>query len=153
MQLTQEDFLEIVKRTPLISIDLLVKDEMNQVLVGWRKNRPAQNTWFVPGGRIHKNELIADAFLRITQKELGVEIRKEDATFLGVFEHLYQDNYGGVPGFGTHYVVHAYEIRSSVHKIKPPTEQHSQYRWLSQDELLAHKDVHENTKAYFRSYI
>jgi colanic acid biosynthesis protein WcaH len=148
MYLGQEEFLEIVRRTPLVSIDLIVRDEGGNVLVGWRKNRPAKDRWFVPGGRIRKDERIADAFRRITQKELGVEIKVEDATFLGVFEHLYEDNYGGLPGFGTHYIVHAYEISLSARDVTPPTEQHSQYCWLSEREALENQDVHDHTRAY-----
>jgi colanic acid biosynthesis protein WcaH len=29
-------------------------------------------------------------------------------------------------------------------------DQHSDYRWLMPDEILARDDVHEYTKAYFR---
>jgi colanic acid biosynthesis protein WcaH len=40
--------------------------------MGWRGNDPARGTWFVPGGRIRKNEKIADAFERIIRTETGL---------------------------------------------------------------------------------
>lgn len=62
--LAQHEFLEIVRLTPLVSIDLIVLDQAGDVLLGRRVNRPAQGMWFVPGGRIRKDETLADAFKR-----------------------------------------------------------------------------------------
>ena len=63
--LTQDTFKTIVASTPLISIDLLVLDPQNNVLLGKRVNRPAQGFWFVPGGRVLKDESIEQAFIRL----------------------------------------------------------------------------------------
>ena len=62
IKLNHDDFVEVVKKTPLVSIDLIVENDRNEVLLGFRKNEPAKNYWFVPGGRILKNERIAEAF-------------------------------------------------------------------------------------------
>ena len=56
--LNDTDFLHIVDATPLVSIDLVLRNERDEVLLGQRKNRPAQGIWFVPGGRIRKNERV-----------------------------------------------------------------------------------------------
>ena len=85
--MTDEQFLHIVDATPLVSIDLVIRNERGEMLLGWRKNRPAQNSWFVPGGRIRKNERVKEALQRISQRELGVAI--SDAKVLGVFDHIY----------------------------------------------------------------
>jgi colanic acid biosynthesis protein WcaH len=50
MKLPLTDFKKIVESTPLISIDLVVRNDQGSVLLGKRTNRPAQNFWFVPGG-------------------------------------------------------------------------------------------------------
>ena len=63
--------LRIIEFVPLVSIDLILKDRQGQVLLGKRANRPARGYWFVPGGRIRKNEKIADAISRISRSELG----------------------------------------------------------------------------------
>jgi len=147
--LKAETFDLIVRHTPLCSFDLLVRDAQGRLLVGRRTNRPAQGAWFVPGGRIQKDERLADAFRRITRAELGVEIELAVTRFVGYFEHHYPDNRGGLPGFGTHYVVLAHEIAG--HSFSSlPTDQHAAYRWVSDAEALADPDVHENTKAYCR---
>ena len=96
MSLEQDKFLSIVAATPLVSIDLILRSERGRVLLGRRVNRPAQGFWFVPGGRIRKNERIKDALRRISRAELGIEI--EHAELTGVFDHIYEDNYFGAPG-------------------------------------------------------
>jgi colanic acid biosynthesis protein WcaH len=67
-------FKTVIDSTPLISIDLVVRDGEGRVLLGQRLNRPAQGFWFVPGGRILKSESLSSAFRRLTLDELGIEI-------------------------------------------------------------------------------
>jgi len=151
--LSRDDFLSVVRLTPLVSIDLIVTRPDGAALVGRRVNRPAQGTWFVPGGRIRKDETLDDAFRRIVTDELGpepgVSPLRRDAGFLGVYEHFYPDNFAGTEGIGTHYVVLAY--RATVADTAQPGQaaQHSAYRWMSPAELLADPAVHDNTRAYF----
>lgn len=146
--LDKESFRHIVASTPLISIDLIVRNETGQVLLGQRLNRPAQGYWFVPGGRIRKNERIDVAFRRLTLTELGFESSTQNASFCGVFEHLYEDNFSGTD-FSTHYVVLAYELRLSDSDLNLPLEQHSTYKWQSIDDVIQNESVHANTRVYF----
>ncbi|HWH69816.1 MAG TPA: GDP-mannose mannosyl hydrolase [Candidatus Sulfotelmatobacter sp.] len=149
--LDPKDFESVVRLTPLIAIDLIVRSPEGRILVGRRKNEPARNTLFVPGGRITKNETKAAAFRRLTREELGVEIGIEEARFIGAYEHFYATNRLGKPGFGTHYIVLAYALNRSVPAEALPNDQHGEYVWMGPSELLACAEVHENTKAYFRT--
>jgi colanic acid biosynthesis protein WcaH len=146
--LNDSDFLRIVDGTPLVSIDLILKNAEGKILLGRRTNRPAQGLWFVPGGRIRKNELVADALLRISRRELGVEIPQ--AKLLGVFDHLYPDNFLGAPDVSTHYIVLGMEAAWPVGANVQADDQHDQFKWWTAAEILAGGEVHENTKAYFR---
>ncbi len=147
--LSKEEFLWVVARTPLVAIDLIVRDAAGKVLLGVRRNPPAQGTWYVPGGRILKDETLDAAFRRITRAELGVEVERNRATFRGVYEHFHPDNFAGQPGITTHYVVLAYELPPGLIGEAPPRDQHTAYRWWTVPELLAHPQVHPYTKAYF----
>lgn len=148
--LRNEDFERVVRLTPLVSIDLVVRDAQGRVLVGRRRHEPARDLLFVPGGRITKNESRASAFVRLTREELGVEKPMDAARFLGVFDHFYPTNRLERPGFGTHYVVLAYELNLALPAVALPRDQHGEYFWLTPAELLSRPDVHDNTKAYFR---
>ena len=147
--LPRHQFLEVVARAPLVSIDLIVRDAAGSILLGLRRNAPARGYWFVPGGCIRKNETLDAAFARISRDELGVDAKRAAARLLGVFEHLYEENAGDQPGFGTHYVVLGHALPEGM-TVTPPPEQHSEYRWLSIEALLDDPLVHEYTKAYFR---
>ena len=91
--LPAEHFGRMVADMPLISIDLVVRNTQGEALLGLRLNRPAQGYWFVPGGRIRKDERIPQAFVRLVKEELGQELAFERAAFLGVYEHHYSDNF------------------------------------------------------------
>ena len=139
-------FKTIIDSTPLISIDILLK-KSGKVLLGKRVNKPAQGYFFSTGGRINKNESIDNAMARVALNELNIEL-KSIPKFIGVFEHFYDDSiYKNV---STHYVDIAYEYE--VKEIPDlPTEQHSEYKWFTIDELLKSKQVHKYTKDYFRN--
>ncbi|MGL4447922.1 MAG: GDP-mannose mannosyl hydrolase [Shewanella sp.] len=146
--LDKAQFQQIVAATPLISLDLIVRNAQGQVLLGRRLNRPAQGCWFVPGGRVRKDERLDAAFLRLTQEELGFSAHRERAHFLGPYEHFYDDNFSG-DDFSTHYVVLGYELVWQGQQDVLPVNQHDQYRWFAVDELLQDNDVHQHSKDYF----
>lgn len=142
-------WLEVVSRTPLVAIDLIVHDAAGRVLLGWRRNRPAQNSWFVPGGVVRKDESLDAAFARIAAGEIGLALRRSDAEFVGVFEHRYPDNFAGVDAIATHYVVLAHRVQVAVLPERPGDDQHGAFRAFTPTELGAAADVHAYTKAYF----
>lgn len=142
--------LEVVRNTPLVSIDLIIRNQDHDVLLGLRVNQPAKDTWFVPGGCIAKGEHIEEAFERVARMELGASLSLRQTRFLGVFEHFYDENFAEVPGFGTHHVVLAYEAAVPDLARENLGQQHSDYRWWSQAEILRSSAVHPYTKAYFK---
>lgn len=148
MFLSAEDFATVVRSTPLISIDLIVENQAGEFLLGQRTQRPAQNFWFVPGGRVQKDETLEQAFARLTEAELGTRFALSDGEFYGVWQHFYDDNFSG-PDFSTHYIVLGFRLWVDAAKLQLPDAQHSAYRWLTPAELLKRDDVHENSRAYF----
>ncbi|WP_180042664.1 GDP-mannose mannosyl hydrolase [Acinetobacter sp. YH16039] len=152
MWLPDETFKSVIQHTPLISIDLIVRNEDGEVLLGKRVNAPAKGYWFVPGGRVRKNETLDDAFVRLVKEELGIEsgITRADAKFLGVYEHFYDDCVFG-DDIGTHYIVLGYEIQLvEITVLKGSIKQHSCYKWWCIPDFLKSKDIHDFTKKYFK---
>lgn len=146
--LSRDAFAEVVRNTPLVSIDLIVRDPDRQVLLGLRRNRPAQGTWFVPGGVICKDERFDEAFARIADAELGLRSHLDDAQFLGPYQHFYPDNFADMPGFGTHYVVLAWMLPLAQRPQALPDAQHRSYRWVSLQELARDESIHLNSRIY-----
>lgn len=150
MFLSQQVFASVVQSTPLISLDFIVENAQGEFLLGKRTNRPAQGYWFVPGGRVLKDETLAQAFSRLTQDELGLRLPMSAGRFYGVWQHFYDDNFSGAD-FSTHYIVLGFRLRVEADRLCLPREQHHDYRWLSPSALLAAEDVHQNSRAYFEN--
>lgn len=149
MFLDKETFSTVINSTPLVSIDLVVVNQQGQALLGQRLNKPAQGYWFVPGGRILKNETLVTAFQRLTLNEIGTQFNIEQAQLLGPYTHLYDDYVFGTE-INTHYVAIAYQLVVNEAELNLPLEeQHNNYKWLAVDELLAEDNVHKHSKWYF----
>jgi colanic acid biosynthesis protein WcaH len=149
MRLSDEEFGRVIAAAPLVSIDLIVMNEAGQVLLGRRRNRPAQGYWFVPGGRIRKEERLREALLRIAQTELGCVTTP--GRLLGAFDHIYPDNFLGQPDISTHYVVLGYRCGLPAGSRPVADRQHAQLQWWDVPALLASAEVHANTKLYFQA--
>lgn len=151
MFLPANTFKTVVASTPLVSIDLLVRNPQGELLLGERLNRPAQGSWFAPGGRIQKNETLDAAFARLTQEELGQAFSRDQSRLLGVYEHFYDDSvFGDSPD--THYVVIAYAIELGAQQsLQPPSVQHGRYRWWRLDEMREEPRIHSNTRDYLQA--
>ena len=146
MYLPQDIFSSVIANTPLISIDLVIINQQGQALLGERLNRPAKGYWFVPGGRIQKNESLAQAFERLTRDELGEVFSIHNATCMGPYDHFYDDCVFD-PDISTHYVAIAYQLILSQPLFNLPIdEQHSGYAWRDVASLLDDDNVHDNTK-------
>ena len=149
MFLDKETFSTVIESTPLVSIDLVVKNKHGQALLGERLNKPAKGNWFVPGGRILKDESMANAFKRLTKEELGQEFSLDQAELLGPFDHFYNDNVFGNE-FSTHYVAIAYVLTLDKDLEELPFDiQHGSYKWFEINSLLNDDKVHLHTKWYF----
>lgn len=144
-----EDFQTVVKNTPLISIDFIIKDiDTNEILLGKRINKPAFGYYFTLGGRVLKDETLQNAQKRIFKNELGIELN-QSLNFLGIFEHFYNDSFVA-DNISTHYINLGYEIIvSKIQLNNMPKEQHNSYKWFSKEELLNSNEVHKYVKDYF----
>jgi colanic acid biosynthesis protein WcaH len=149
--LSQPDFNTVVRLAPLVSIDLIVRDPDDRVFLGLRNNEPAKDHFFVPGGIILKNETLADAFARIVKREINYSGAIGEATLLGIYDHFYDTNAAGEPGYGTRYVVLAHEIRPRDLSRLSVDSQHREFGWWTEAQILASDRVHDHTKAYFRT--
>lgn len=156
MFLSQSDFSTVVSLTPLIAIDLCIL-KGRKLLIGKRINPPAQDYFFVPGGRIRKMESKDKALERILNEELSLKfksIHNKNIKALGFYEHFYKDNFLGNSNFSTHYVVFAYLIPYEIllkKKEFEKNEQHSKYIWMDIDkENISSIKIHKYTLDYLK---
>ena len=150
MELTEDKLREVVALTPLVSIDLLVRDAFGKILLGRRKNHPGEGYWFVPGRRIRKGETLQQALVETCREELHVDTDPDALRLVDAFDHMYPEIFTGEHADGgTHYVVLLYELDAKIDVARLPLHQHSEYAWMSVEELLSSDRVHPNAKKFF----
>ena len=154
----------IVKKTPLVSIDLIIKNSAGKYLLNYRGHRPAKNSWFFFGGSIKKTQDIEVAFYSIISREfkskLSVDFKNTRLT--KVVTHKYLENRHRNVKYeinGIHYVVLCFElnaelsekdIRSILNDYKSENDTHVlRIEWFDKENLLNTKSVHENVRNYF----
>lgn len=82
-----EKWRTIAQNVPIPSVDLVVECP-DGVVLAKRSNQPAEEEWFVPGGRVQKGERLSESVRRVARTELGADVTVREA--LGTFEHFYQ---------------------------------------------------------------
>jgi colanic acid biosynthesis protein WcaH len=155
--IAQEDFSRAVAALPLVSVDIVVVNEKDEILLGLRNNRPAKGFWFTPGSRVRKGEPLGDAVLRVWREELGMkEVALPPTELLGAWDHFYTDSaYSSI--VSTHYVnlPHLIKLKRG-HKLdlrQLPCDQHSLWNWVKLGAAVEQDDVHEYVRVYARELI
>ena len=74
------DLFYLVSRlTPLVNVDLLIRDTNGRTLLTWRADAFYGPGWHVPGGIIRFKETAAERIAAVARTELGAEVRAESA--------------------------------------------------------------------------
>jgi ADP-ribose pyrophosphatase YjhB (NUDIX family) len=144
--LPEEVFLFVAGVTPMVNVDLLIRDEGSGTLLTWRDDGFCPPGWHVPGGIIRYKETLATRIAAVAEIELGttVTFRPEPLT---VREIIFPD----WPVRG-HFISFLYECRLTAppdetlrHRIGSPRS--GQWAWHATcpDSLLP---VHEMYRTF-----
>src|SRR3989344_3743239 len=121
-------YKDIVSTMPIPCVDLLLVHKKN-FLLGLRKNKPLQNRWCFPGGRILKGESLTRGVYRKIREELGLSKKSvESVNFLTVKDVFYSDSAFGV---GTHNINMIYKVKIKQFNELKPDGQHYELKWFS----------------------
>jgi colanic acid biosynthesis protein WcaH len=72
--LPDDIFYFISRTTPLVNVDLLVKDKNGRVLLAWRDDEYYGQGWHIPGSIVRFKETLEQRIQRCAKRELGVNI-------------------------------------------------------------------------------
>jgi len=75
--LPDEIFYYISRTTPLVNVDLLIKDERGRTLLSWRDDRYTGKGWHLPGGIIRFKETMRKRLEKVVATEIGAQIKFE----------------------------------------------------------------------------
>ena len=73
--LPQEAFYFVSQLTPMINVDLLIKDKLGKTLLTWRDDKFYGPACHIPGGIIRFKEKIEDRINKVAENELGCEVK------------------------------------------------------------------------------
>jgi colanic acid biosynthesis protein WcaH len=85
--LPEEIFLFVSRLTPLVNVDLLIRDAQGRVLLTWRDDSLFGRGWHVPGGCIRLGESFADRISAVAASELGTSVAFAPNP-LGIYETI-----------------------------------------------------------------
>jgi colanic acid biosynthesis protein WcaH len=69
--LPEEIFYFISRTTPLVNVDLLVKDGAGRTLLSFRNDEYCGRGWHIPGGIVRYKETFAERIQKTAESELG----------------------------------------------------------------------------------
>jgi colanic acid biosynthesis protein WcaH len=72
--LPDEVFYFISRVTPLVNVDLLVKDKNGRTLLSWRDDEYCGRGWHIPGSIVRYKETFEERIHRTAERELGVRV-------------------------------------------------------------------------------
>ena len=75
--LPEEIFLFISRLTPLVNVDLLIKDEKGRTLLSWRDDKFVGAGWYIPGGIIRYKESLEQRIRKVAESEIGTMVEFE----------------------------------------------------------------------------
>ena len=75
--LPEELFVFISRLTPIVNVDLLIRDPEGRLLLTWRSDEIDGAGWHIPGGIIRYKEDAACRIQATAQRELGIQVEFE----------------------------------------------------------------------------
>jgi ADP-ribose pyrophosphatase YjhB (NUDIX family) len=72
--LPEQLFLFVSRNTPLVNVDLLIRDDCARTLLTWRSDQFYGPGWHVPGGIIRYKETAGNRIRIVAQSELGATV-------------------------------------------------------------------------------
>lgn len=72
--LPDDVFLFVSRVTPLLNVDLLIRNADGATLLTWRNDGYGPSGWHIPGGIVRYKERMADRIHAVAARELGVGV-------------------------------------------------------------------------------
>ena len=77
--LPEEVFLFISRLTPMVNVDLLIKDEKGRTLLSWRNDTFHKSGWHIPGGVVRFKEKFEMRIQKVCESEIGTKVAFDSA--------------------------------------------------------------------------
>ena len=147
--LPEEVFLFASSITPMVNVDLLVRDRVGRILLSWRDDPFCGQGWHVPGGVVRFQEGLLDRLQKTALRELGCAVLLATAT-PEFTEFIRSDG----PRERSHFITFIYHCRlpenldAPPHTARPGETGHLAFHEHFPENMIP---VHHYYRKYFRS--
>ena len=129
MYIDNDSYKKIVETMPILTIDFLIKRPNwdDEVLLVKRNYEPLKDKWWVPGGRLRKNEDMRVAIDRLLFEEVGIMSEDvKDCQFECFFQFMDDKSRWGC---STHTVSLLFEVKLNKEPIILLDDQSTEYKY------------------------
>lgn len=127
---------QIVNCIPIVCVDGFIIDNERKILLMKRNNYPAKGEWWVPGGRVLKDELLKDSIRRKIKDETDLDVISLEQ--VGITETIFENK---------HTINICFKIQTSSYNIKL-NDEHSDYFWYDSDNLPEDLNINLKNKIF-----
>lgn len=131
-----ELYKEIIKNMPISCVDVAIVSNGKVLLVN-RKDAPAKNLWWLPGGRVIKGETMKMTALRKAKEEVGIECYV--GPIIHTDETIFSDGPFDIPIHSINSCFLLYP--KNPNQIPYLDNHHSDFRWINSIEENLHNYV------------
>jgi len=136
--LSEEDYGRALDHLVQANVDVIVHSRDGGILLGYRKDVPLRDKFWVFGGRMKRGETVDDAGIRALRRELGLTADRGRLTLDHVYNVMWATRTAppGRHGFQTLLILMKYQCTDDeVRTITAADETHQWLRWHTPDEL------------------
>lgn len=130
-------YKQIVEYSVISTVDIIFMDHNKSILLGRRSNSPLKGEYYIPWGRIRKNETIIQGVQRKAKEEFNIDIDINKLVFVGSYDDIFEDSAWNT---STHCVprVFAYQLNNDEVKMLLPDTQHTDIKFAIYNDPSLH---------------
>ena len=124
-RIPQDLYDQILSNMPIACVDIAIVAD-GAVLLVRRKDAPAKDQWWVPGGRVIKGETMRATAIRKARDEVGIECHA--GPIIHTAETIFPDGPGGIAVHSINSCFFMYPV--SHHHTVALDPHHEAHRWV-----------------------
>lgn len=145
-RIPQDRYRYILEHMAIVCVDVAIYNHREEVLLVKRRNEPAKNRFWLPGGRVLKGETRRDAARRKVLEECGVGV--DFLVELFTSETIFDDGPAGIPVHSVN-TVYFTMIKDTDVTLD---EQSSEFAWRRPGDWLL-EDMHPYVQTALRESV